>query len=539
MSPDGLLVTYNLREEVITAVDNEIRNCASDYEIHEEAYYQLQVEQWGRFYSCCVQYREVGAKLQGMFADSVTGLVCLIRKASISYLRPCDQLERLYLCPQEKLTPTLLDEMNFGVDVCEDVHKICQMTRLIQCEMSEEFAAHFILELQMHESPVAVAEKIVEAIFLDKDGNMRRLAGLELCDSKGLSAPRSASVNMSLVESFIQGVGGSRARQLVALTTDPDSQALWSRDLLSFVHSLASLIEPQKARRCFVSATEGIATETFLADKLLQGHGGSHSQLTIVYYLKVIKQFEEYGMADMVISLANEAVCLAEPDDPNLATLHSKVFKYQLQLGHNQEAYTAMMANPDPSRRKDCLRQLVVGLCERGELQDLVEFPYNNMLEEIELVLDSRARSVDLTTHNYYNLLYAFHIYRNNLRKGKTKVEIIELGQLEKDYLLLDARLRLIRKSPDPSLMSGPTPSADEMVGILVNAGFYDLAILVCRAFSLSLHTVFTSLALRCVNLARTSSYSVVGDDHRDTSDVWDWLRENDVQSSAASKDGR
>jgi hypothetical protein len=35
------------------------------------------------------------------------------------------------------------------------------------------------------------------------------------------------------------------------------------------------------------------------------------------------------------------------------------------------------------------------------------------------------------------------------------RVEIVELKQLEKDYLLLDARLRLIRKNPDPALMSG------------------------------------------------------------------------------------
>ena len=32
------------------------------------------------------------------------------------------------------------------------------------------------------------------------------------------------------------------------------------------------------------------------------------------------------------------------------ATLWSKVFKYELELGHNQEAYNAMLANPDSSR---------------------------------------------------------------------------------------------------------------------------------------------------------------------------------------------
>ena len=34
-------------------------------------------------------------------------------------------------------------------------------------------------------------------------------------------------------------------------------------------------------------------------------------------------------------------------------------------------------------------------------------------------IIESRARAVDLMTHNYYELLYAFHIYRHNYRKGK------------------------------------------------------------------------------------------------------------------------
>lgn len=35
-------------------------------------------------------------------------------------------------------------------------------------------------------------------------------------------------------------------------------------------------------------------------------------------------------------------------------------------------------------------------------------------------IIESRARAVDLITHNYYELLYAFHINRHNYRKGKT-----------------------------------------------------------------------------------------------------------------------
>ncbi|XP_070200542.1 nuclear pore complex protein Nup160-like isoform X2 [Littorina saxatilis] len=619
---DALLMSINLREEVINAVSLEIRNCASEYEMSEDEFYQLQQEQWGRFYSCCCQYREVGAKLQGVFTDSVTGLVCLIRKAALTYLRPCDALERLYLCYQEKLTPKDLSDIGFDTEgvspwsVCEDVHKICEILRLINSEIPEDVADQFVLDLEMMESPKVLAERLVDNFFFGDvdtlsetgsqldvrlqhvrhlstcldllanlldlqdtaaqaslmedsaadaeqqlscshlftsseassvlcrafeqmchtrlsflrdlvimqvmtlrlgqrkplgqdvcrsieqemlpaysnlmrsyvilywssqvlatpsptsslDSNMRRLASLELSESGGFPATRQATQLITVLESFIQGVGGSQARLQVSMTTDSDSQATWSLHLMTFVHSLARLVwplrdepvfpeflagscqymalqeyvrllhswcdwndaaamfflglsylyfdEPHKASQCFISASDGIATETFLSHKLLQGAEGSHRTLTILYYLKVIGQFEEYGMPDLVISLANKAICMADPDDPNLATLQSKVFKHQLELGHNQEAFSAMMANPDPTRRKDCLRQLLVVLSDRGELQPLVEFPYKDLEDEVVLVLESRARSVDLTTHNYYNLLYSFHVYRNNLRKA-------------------------------------------------------------------------------------------------------------------------
>lgn len=42
-----------------------------------------------------------------------------------------------------------------------------------------------------------------------------------------------------------------------------------------------------------------------------------------------------------------------------------------------------MIENPDPSRRKDCLRQLLINLCDRGDLQSLVDFPYTDLEEEV------------------------------------------------------------------------------------------------------------------------------------------------------------
>ena len=48
----------------------------------------------------------------------------------------------------------------------------------------------------------------------------------------------------TVLEAFIQGVGGTRARQQVAMTTNCESQATWSHDLMAFVHSIAALMYP-------------------------------------------------------------------------------------------------------------------------------------------------------------------------------------------------------------------------------------------------------------------------------------------------------
>ena len=74
-------------------------------------------------------------------------------------------------------------------------------------------------------------------------------------------------------------------------------------------------------------------------------------------------------------------------------------------------------------RRKDCLRQLLAVLCERGELETLVTLPYSDrhvdLQHEVVSILESRARSIDLTKHSYYDLLYSFHVLRGNFRKGR------------------------------------------------------------------------------------------------------------------------
>ena len=64
----------------------------------------------------------------------------------------------------------------------------------------------------------------------------------------------------------------------------------------------------------------------------------------------MLKLFEQFGLPDLVVSLATSAISVSEPDDPNIPTLWSKVFKQQLELGNDEEAYNALISNPDPTQ---------------------------------------------------------------------------------------------------------------------------------------------------------------------------------------------
>ncbi|KAF3822068.1 hypothetical protein GH733_007442 [Mirounga leonina] len=215
--------------------------------------------------------------------------------------------------------------------------------------------------------------------------------------------------------------------------------------------------EGQKALDCFRHAASEVGKEEFL-DRLIRSEDGEIvSTPKMQYYDKVLRLLDVVGLPELVIQLASSILTEVGGDWKSQATLRTCIFKHHLDLGHNSQAYEALTQIPDSSRQLDCLRQLVVVLCERSQLQDLVEFPYVNLHNEVVAIIESRARAVDLMTHNYYELLYAFHVFRHNYRKAGTVMfeygmrlgrEVRTLRGLEKQgncYLAAVNCLRLIR----------------------------------------------------------------------------------------------
>jgi len=103
--------------------------------------------------------------------------------------------------------------------------------------------------------------------------------------------------------------------------------------------------------------------------------------------------------------------------------LWSVIFKYHLELEHHNEAYAAIVHNPDKTRRENCLRHFIITLCDRGLFHEICTYPYVNLQEEVYITLWAKlakkssgrdiSDSLDALppaypfSHGYGNFVYA------------------------------------------------------------------------------------------------------------------------------------
>lgn len=815
IAPDERMTMAKLREEICAAVEVEIQNQVTEYEISDEEHIAISHAAWSRFYSCAIQYHESGLTPMGLVSEGLTGLLAVIKKNGYSFIRPVDALEHLVLteavdavgpelfhdtpvvCEDPALAqdvvslmravalvaaqvpPYMIDEFNHALyylvspdqfarkivtailtdetdgqetavlnfteelgtrlqqigDVAkaleillysleldrgivshsdfdprepltnEDTSKLfgSQIGTSIIAESLKQLAQTrfaltrnvIVLQLVMLEGGFsddvsANAAELIHSTYLPRsvvmahcyfvlvwltettatappsdslEQGLRQMAVLKISDQNTgrqhvAELARSSARPLTLSELFLAGPGG-RTRGL--LTSDTDHTAPWHTVLMPLVNISAQLLwprcavsafqeflltacqhmqiqeyvrllstwcdwnchsrqfllgsallnmgEPEKACDWMIEAAGGVGSDRFLTNQLFRTEEVNPYRLTIMYFLKVIYLFEQFGYYDYVIDLAKTAMAVCEDDDPDRTTLCYILFSYHLKLGHNNEAYDAMIANPDQSRRKDSLRQFIVTLFERRQLKQLATFPYIDMFEDVEQIIESRARSVDLNVNNYYDFLYSFHISKENYRKAahvmyecgmrlgtevfthdglkrqakcylacinalklvdpnyawivkpvlkisdartseplgpgvspkhnldgdefmpnalssKPHMQVLELGEIEKEFQLICVRLKLANKQQkqqgDPLVgMSGSGLSASETVSLLVVSNLYEDAIQIATLFDLDKRPIAEGLTSKCVRLSRSRQ--------GEQDAAWDWLGENNA----------
>lgn len=169
-----------------------------------------------------------------------------------------------------------------------------------------------------------------------------------------------------------------------------------------------------------MQSMNGVLLEPFL-QKIILGDSieeTTPNEASAQYFLKIIQLFEQHSFRDCIIKLAKAAIDVLEPGNPQLAMFQSIIFANHLNLEHFTEAYHSLIGNAESSRRKDCLRQLVVRLFEKQRLDLLMKFPYLGLQDELENIIESRARSMSIDNNCYYDFLYAFHVSKSNMRKA-------------------------------------------------------------------------------------------------------------------------
>jgi len=375
----------------------------------------------------------------------------------------------------------------------------------------------------------------------------------------------------------------------------------------------------EKARQHFFKATKFIGNGEELLSRLIPSEQTEKPKMIISYFIMIMRLFEQFDNPEMVIVVATAAIFLAKNSkSTEVAMLWSNIFKSHLKLGHIKDAYQAIVLNPDRQRRRNCLNNFVVTLCERKQFQELCNFSYSSMEDEVVKIIETRARTVDVTVNDYYDILYAFHSFRGDVRraatvmyeyacrlrtemhglsslqqqakcylaainslqicdrkyawivrpsekqtdtheeeesfsqgrspkrkedgeevslrsvdhkKGTKKTVIVELSDLEKEYLLVVARLNLLQFDKNASTVIAPNLSPMEILPLLSQAGLFDRAFAVAIAFKIDLSSIFEGIAAKCVRLASDVAQRVLGDN------AFDWLATNDVGIAASITD--
>jgi len=173
--------------------------------------------------------------------------------------------------------------------------------------------------------------------------------------------------------------------------------------------------EELKAYSLFMSSLYGMFEENPPVNEEIDEESVGSQQLDFCF--KVMNMFEELSYSEQVIQMAHQTMKFTDKEKD---TLWTKVFKHSVALEHYDEAFGAILTNTDQDRKMNCLHQFVNALCDKGQLTTLVSYPYKDAITQQDLrpsvisILLSKARSVDLTVRNYYDLLFAFHTVNND-----------------------------------------------------------------------------------------------------------------------------
>ncbi|KAH9817318.1 nucleoporin Nup120/160-domain-containing protein [Melampsora americana] len=200
--------------------------------------------------------------------------------------------------------------------------------------------------------------------------------------------------------------------------------------------SLLELGQIEDAESCFVKASSALYDPNFQLDdqsglvRVLPTEAGQNLRS---YYEYIVSILEPFGV-DLAITRFCQLALNCDEDDEDdegegqekkeeqerrSVELWNKMFKGFVNLRMWEDAYQALVSVPSTEVKHNCLRTLVSSMCEANEIDQLLRFSFLGLQNEFERTISFRARNSDpMSTPNYYQVLYAYHITKGDYRSA-------------------------------------------------------------------------------------------------------------------------
>lgn len=284
------------------------------------------------------------------------------------------------------------------------------------------------------------------------------------------------SINFTFPE-FLLGIG--LYDLLIECVDQLDKWLPWNKSSRQFVKGVCFLqtCEPAKALNCFIKSSNKLTSEPFLCKTLQIRMDCSNrdneefmsafdAEIVYTFYQKLIQLFDLQTYNDFKVKVCEYALSNLQSIEENEQQQHystafqSIQFIAKLELGDYDSAFNSMQINSSTEQRKNCLRQFIVTLYEKNEVEKLTDYSYNELGNDFVSIIESKARSSDISlnlknkTNSYYELLYCYFIKNHNYRKAASTMyeysqrlyqEVPGIPSLNKQVLALGITLDNLR----------------------------------------------------------------------------------------------
>lgn len=264
----------------------------------------------------------------------------------------------------------------------------------------------------------------------------------------GISLPQSilnycCNPNSSVHLKSLNSGSNTLVRQLL---TDGLHQALQefgklSQESANICHAIGESLlmtgNLQEAQIYFSKAVDRINDNSLNA--YLEEFDNSQTSYLVKYHLVVVDLWGKYKKHSHVIDQCYLALdCCQDKEIQSLFC--ANIFASALAEQNYDEAYMVITAGENGLQKENCLKNIIQVLCERGQFLKLVEFPYVDILENVENILvDLARRSNAMERPNYYEILYGFLLRRGSYASAANYMYECATRLLE-EHLLRDVK---------------------------------------------------------------------------------------------------